>query len=177
MRFADRPQTIRSRKAERAISCWLQQRGWRVLAAYDYSGLSDDKPPRLEGTPKSLVVPDLLTARKKLCFWIEVKCKTEASYTYITGRMETGLNFRLWDHYQQVMNETGIPVWIFFVHDEEDEIRGHRIDYLQAASCDHGTSRIPIFRESHSNAMGYMVFFCWDCLLPIALTSEVLPPE
>lgn len=162
-------------EAEKAVSRWLQARGWYVLPTYDYSGEDDNKAPKMEGFKRSLVIPDLLAAQfaHGSC-WLEVKRKTKADYTYTTGRHETGISLRLWNDYKAVAHETGIDASVIFVHEREDQIRAGRIARLDGGSCDHGLCEQPIRRESNSPRMGRMVFFCWECLGYVAQTSEVL---
>lgn len=182
--FDQRPETVRGRRAELAVSLWLQRtRGWHVLPAYDYAGQGEKKAPRLEGLPQSLVVPDLLGAKDGMTAWFEVKLKTHADYTYMTGRRETGIALRLWNHYLEVQALTGLRVWLVFVHEEEDEIRTGDLVTLSIAACPHGERLrlvgdrpFPTMRVYDGSKMGRsgMVFFCWDCLIPIARTSELL---
>lgn len=165
-------------QAERALSLWLQQQGWYVLPTYDYSGLDNNKAPKLEGSSpnRSLVIPDLLAAQfSKGTVWLEVKRKSKADWTHQTGRRETGIPLRLWNDYLDVQHETRLDVWVLFVHEQEDEVRGQRITYLNNGDCSHGKyGHQPTRRESRSDRMGRMVFFCWDCLKHIACTSDVL---
>lgn len=162
-------------EAERAVSLWLQRRGWYVLPTYDYSGEDDNKAPKLEGQARSLVIPDLLAAQfSHGSCWLEVKRKTKADYTYTTGRHETGISLRLWNDYKDVAHESGIDASVIFVHEREDQIRAGRIRTLNNGSCRHGLCEQPIRRDSSSPQMGRMVFFCWECLGYIAQTSEVL---
>jgi len=175
VKFEELPATIRGRKAERAVSLWLQSLGWYVLPAYDYAGLGEGKAPRLEG-PQPAVVPDLLTARDGAGRWCEVKFKQHADWTRATGRYETGIPTRHWLDYGRVRTITGTDVWLMFVHEDEDEIRGGEIDYLSRAWCAHGSDAFPILREYEGDRMssGGMTFFCWKCLAPLARTSDVL---
>jgi hypothetical protein len=174
--FEERPETIRGRRAELAVSRWLQQtRGWHVLPAYDYAGQGERKAPRLEGLPTSLVVPDLLAARQGVSAWFEVKLKTHADYTYLTGRQETGIALRLWNHYLEVQALTGLRVWLVFVHEDEDEVRAGDLASLAVGTCLHGDG-LPTMRIYDGGKMGHsgMAFFCWECLIPMARTSELL---
>jgi len=154
------------REFEKLIAAWLKSRGWRILPVYDYSGLGEDKAPKLEGaapTP-SLIVPDLLTARMGELKWVEVKYKTKADWTRKTSRLETGINLRLWKHYVEVQAVTGVPVWIMFVHEHEQEVRGESIDQLRQD-----------FRVYDGNKMGRggMVFFAYDELKRLTNLPEL----
>jgi hypothetical protein len=152
-----------AREVEKIVARWLQRRGWLVLPVYDYSGLGDGKAPKLQGDGVSLVTPDLLAARDGSTKWFEVKHKTRADWTRITGRLETGIDLRLWNHYVRVRASTGCEVWIVFVHEHEDEIRAGEIGALDA-----------IKRESprFNNGRGG-VFWAWDSLTPMAKWSDV----
>jgi hypothetical protein len=154
------------REYEIAVSNWLQRRGWLVLPAYDYSGKGESKAPKLLGVTRQLVVPDLLACRGGKSRWFEVKYKTEASETYSRGnRLETGIDLRLWKHYCQVREESGVEVWIVFVHRKEAEVRGLEIEDLQR----HGVRESPRFNYGKGG-----VFFPWDGLQRLATLTEVL---
>ena len=177
--FEERPETIRGRAAELAISRWLQQRGWRVLPAYDYAGQGERKAPKLEAIPAtaSLVVPDLVAVRAGNARWCEVKWKQRADFTRITGRLETGIAARLWEHYRNVRVVSGLEVHLLFVHADEDEVRGAELAYLDGGRCNHGPHQdTPIKRVYHGGKMGRsgMVFFCWHCLASYARTSIIM---
>lgn len=111
----------RARKIERAVARAIMARGVLVLAAYDFSGLSDNKAPKLEAfsSLESLVVPDLFVARQGRSSWVEVKWKGGAFLFRKTRELETGINLRLWDQYQQVRSATGARVFLVFVHERE----------------------------------------------------------
>lgn len=155
----------RARVIERMVSEWLQARGWLILPVYDYSGLAENKAPKLLSKKLSLVTPDLLGARNGESRWVEVKWKSRADFTRMSQRMETGVDARLWNNYLLVQKETGIPVWIAFVHELENEIRAEHIDIL-ARSARHGDPQRKMSRSG-------MVFFAWDSLRFLARLSDV----
>ena len=74
----------RSKGIEEAVARWCMRRGGKVLPVYDYSGLADDKAPKLQALPASLsrVLPDLLVFRGRHRFWVEIKLKTRAIWTH-----------------------------------------------------------------------------------------------
>jgi len=125
-------QLQRGRVVEEQVADWLMGQGRMVLPVYEYSGLGDGKAPKLLAIPSSasLVVPDLLVVAKGKTLWIEVKYKSHADFTHITQRRETGISQRLWGHYQRVQTVTGLPVWILFVHEKEDELRAGALTEL-----------------------------------------------
>ena len=146
---------------ERLVSDWLMTKGWRLLAAYEYSG--EDKAPRLMALDgDSLIVPDLLAAKDGKALWFEVKFKTSSDFTRITKRQETGISARLADHYSRVETISGIPVWLIFCHLKQDEIIAARLADV-----------LPLSRSSSSQIMGRMKFFPVSEFKRLAALSEI----
>ena len=176
MNFEERPETIRGREAEMAVSKWLQDLGWHVLPAYDYAGQGERKAPRFEGRGDDLVVPDLMAGKDGRGRWFEIKRKRHADYTYLTGREETGIHLRLMRHYQRVSEVSGLAVVLVFVHEEEDEVRIGSLGSLTTQDCPHVEPSIPTMRlyTGYRMGMGGMAFFCWQCLTVVARTSELM---
>jgi hypothetical protein len=104
------------------VARWLQKRGWYVVPSYDYAGDERNKPPRLHGLRVGYSVPDLDVAREGSRKWIEVKTKEKASFTYLTGRLEHGIEHRLLDHYQRVAAITGDECWIAVYEESTQEL-------------------------------------------------------
>lgn len=156
------------REIEKAIGQWLMERGQRILPVYDYSGLAEGKAPKFTAAVQSdsLVLPDLLGIKNGKSTWFEVKFKDRADFTHNTARLETGISKRLWDHYQKVEKESGLPVWLIFAHKQEDELRGDAIAALKR------TARI-----YDGGKMGHagMVFFDYRALKFLAKLSSVAP--
>jgi len=126
-----RVQRERSLVYEKAFALYLQRRGYYILPTYDYTGLKDDKAPRLKGENQSLVVPDLLAAKNGLFSWFEIKLKQQADLYRKTNVLETGLALRHWKHYQEVKRLTGTLVNIIFIHEKEQEIRCGELSILE----------------------------------------------
>lgn len=153
---------------ERALSRWLQRQGWGILPVYNYSGADNNKPPLLEIVDgpvvgAGLVLPDMLGARGGQSQWFEAKRKTHADYTRCTDRLETGFSLRLYRHYCEVEKRSGLPVWVFFGHEEEDEVRFGALTKLSKRTYD-GPRMGP----------SGMVFFGWDALTPLCTMSELM---
>ena len=163
---AFRSALAKARVTERTVAAWLMSKEWLVLPTYDFSGKSDDKAPKLmaESPDESLVIPDLLCARRGEVRWVEVKEKDSASYTNITGRFETGISLRLWEHYQKVRAATGAPVWIFFAHNKEDEVRCGEIATLSPKKRIYGGTRM---------GRAGMVFFPYHELVFVCRLSDL----
>ena len=172
MNYSMRPsfedQLAFGREIERAVGAWLMGRGQRILPVYDYSGLAEGKAPKFTAAAQSesLVLPDLLGAKDGQITWFEVKFKDRADFTRKTARLETGINKRLWEHYQRVEAVTGSPVWLIFAHRQEDELRGDAIAALKETA-----------RVYHGGKMGHagMVFFDYRALKLLAKLSSVAP--
>lgn len=155
-------------KIEKAVATWLMDRGLWILPVYDYSGLDSGKAPKFTAAvqSKSLVLPDLLGAKSGNSIWFEVKFKDRADWTRITGRFETGISKRLWEHYQKVEAESGLPVWLIFAHKQEDEIRAQSLAALR------GKERI---YEGNRMGRAGMVFFDYRGLKRLGKLSQVAP--
>jgi hypothetical protein len=123
-----------ARVEEKRVASWLMKRGWRILPVYDFSGLQEDKAPKLQAysASDSLVLPDLLCARAGVTKWVEVKWKTDASMTTITRRLETGISLRLWRNYIAASDVSGIEVWIAFVHKNQHHLTLNSLSELKA---------------------------------------------
>lgn len=98
---------------EQVVKNLLIQNGWLIIPSYAYTGPGDDKAPRMEGMNTYYIIPDLDICRLGTRRWIEVKTKTEATFTSITQRLEHGIPLRHYYHYFEVQNATGCPVWLF----------------------------------------------------------------
>lgn len=155
------------REIEKAVAAWLMARGTKILPVYDYSGLADGKAPKFTAAKisESLVVPDLLGAKSGHCIWFEVKYKHHADFTRKTQQFETGISYRLWMHYQQVEQESGIPVWLLFAHYKENELRGERLSSLK------GNARI--YNGPKMGSSG-MVFFNYRSLKRFAALTDII---
>lgn len=155
---------LRSRYFEQAFATVLMEHGALILPAYDYSGKSDDKAPKLTALDhaRSLVTPDLLIARKGQSFWVEVKYKSSAAWYRVGGHYNTGFSLRLWRHYEMVQEATGIPVRVAFIHERERLISVDTIEALASNA-----------REYTGTEMGHdgMVFFRFDTLTPFTWCS------
>lgn len=161
--FRDNPQFKRGEEFERALSSYLQSRGWGVLPVYDYSGAEDKAPAMHVGAQDGLILPDLFVARAGVSHWCEAKRKTRADFTRVTQRLETGLPLRLYKHYGHVKERSGIDVWLFFGHEQEDAVRFTEIDALK-----------PRLYHGHGMSYGGMAFFAWDELRELCSLSQVL---
>lgn len=133
MRFEE--QLAAARRWEIRTADWLREsRGYYVLPTYDYSGKDGDKAPRLVAPigERNLILPDILAMQAGRWLWLEVKWKTEATFHRNKRVWNTGIDSRLWNHYQQVQDVTRATVWVVFIHEKENEIRLGSIEELRA---------------------------------------------
>jgi hypothetical protein len=106
---------------ESLIAHWLRNRGWHVLPAYEKE-IDNGKGPRLflasdcEGS--ELITPDLFAMKNGQFLWVEAKHKSTFTW-YGKGRYwTTGVDKRHFADYVRVQQETGINVWLLFLHRE-----------------------------------------------------------
>lgn len=153
-----------SREYEIALSRWLQQaRNFYVLPTYDYSGLAENKAPRMSGSKHGLIVPDLLAAKDGRFVWFEVKLKTSAALYRKTNTWQTGIPLRHYHHYTELQLLTGALIWLVFIHREEQEVRFGELSVLRVSQVDR--------RDVMSK--GGMVFFAWHELSRLMSFSEL----
>ncbi len=128
--FADR--LAFGRTAEQRVAELLQHRcGCHVVPVYDSGG--QNKAPKLRGTLRSYVVPDLDVSKDGERSWVEVKAKNNTgSFTRITHRWEHGFSWRLFQHYQAVQRITGTPVFILFLEMPTGDLLYQSLDQLDA---------------------------------------------
>jgi hypothetical protein len=150
-------------RAEKAVERYLKRQGWLVLPTHMFSGPQDSVAPMMRSSDpsKSIILPDLLMSDGKGMRWIEVKYKTHADFTRITGRFETGIGLRLWHHYRKIGEQTRVDVWIYFCHSKEDEVRSLKV-------TDVG-NRCRISKIGAEQ----IIFFPWDDLVPVCKLSEI----
>lgn len=157
-----------SRKVERAVAAWLMKRnGCSVLPVYDYSGLSQDKAPKLQAfsSADSLVCPDLLVARRGLLTWVEVKWKTACIHWRKTSQDQTGIDRRLFDQYVRVAAVTGARVFLMFCHREPDVVTCDDLASLAVAKGRRDSVR--------SSTMPAMISWPIDSLHRVAKFSDI----
>ena len=147
-----------ARAWEQRMGEWARRRGWYVLPTYDYSGRDDDKAPKLLAPPgrESLVLPDLQCVRPGETRWLEIKWKASCTRYVKGGYRTTGISLRLWEHYSQVELLTGGGVWVVFLHQEEQEIRGDSLADLHR--------KVSHQYDGRKMGRGGMIFFRYDKL-------------
>lgn len=151
---------------EKALERWMQiERGFYTLPTYDYNGVKEDKAPRLMSKTNHLVIPDLLAFGDAGARWCEVKFKTHADWNYKYQRLVTGIPLHHWKHYQTVRRVTGIPVFLCFIHDKENQVF---VDSIEAL-----TNKISHQYDGGKMGRSGMIFFCFDKLNPLIPKSAL----
>ena len=163
--FRENPKFKWGEEFERALSVYLQSRGWGVLPVYDYSG-DEDKAPKMHRVGGGLVLPDLFAARRGTSCWVEAKRKTRTDLHRITNTVETGIPLRLYRQYEQVRDESGIDVWLFFGHEREDEVRCLKVGEIE-----------PRIYAGSVMSRGGMAFFPWERLHFLCKLTDVILQE
>ena len=117
MNFADSLSS--GQLGESLIAQWLRRRGWHVLPAYEKE-IDNGKGPRLfmasDTNKAQLIAPDLLAMRSGKFMWVEAKHKTRFSWYGIGGYWVTGVDRRHFEDYCAVTDDTGLDVWLLFLH-------------------------------------------------------------
>jgi hypothetical protein len=113
--FRLRPEFVYGEEGEHAVAGALMRRGLVVHPVYQYE--NHDSPPMLYTIDGGFTLPDLMCfGGQSPCMFAEVKRKNQ--WVRWDGRRETGFNDRLYRKYLKVQELTGLPVWVFFVHDK-----------------------------------------------------------
>lgn len=98
------------RIGEELAEWWFQTKGWGSIPVYDYSGLANDKAPKLMFETRGVVVPDLDIMQNGRRKWCEVKTYHHAHRNDRHKCLVHGIEKRLFDHYLDVQEESGCEV-------------------------------------------------------------------
>lgn len=170
---------------ESIIARWLRRRGWNILPAYEKE-IGSGKGPRLfmaTGSPHDeLITPDLLAMCDKRFYWIEAKHKSVFSWYGIGSYWTTGVDRRHFYDYVRVQKETGITVWLMFLHRESQPRREDKERWPDCPdTCPTGLfgQRLGklVYTKSHeSNRHGAtgMVYWGENALKRLATLDEVM---
>jgi len=132
--FQDSASFLRGRAAELRIGALLQERGFYILPACDFSGPAGDRAPKIRGAQEGIVLPDLVLAKKGLLVLAEVKAKKEPTFTILTGTYDHGISRRLCRHYLRCQEEFGAHVWLFILEEKSQTLLFQSIDELRKSS-------------------------------------------
>jgi hypothetical protein len=126
------------RLGELLVSRYLQSVGFGVLPSYDYSGVGNNKAPRLQFAQRGLVVPDLDCARSGARVWLEVKTYERAAYNRKRRADVHGIKSQHHAHYLEVEETTGNPAWVLFLEVETGALLTGKLSDLPWFACQCG---------------------------------------
>lgn len=106
------------RRTENRIVEWLRARNNGVITVYE---IQHEKGggPRFFTKTRAYVAPDVLVFPKHQpikTLWCETKHKTTFSWRYTKREWQTGIDIKHYRDYLEVQKETGVPVWLLFLH-------------------------------------------------------------
>jgi len=105
------------RLSESAIVSWLRARGNGVITVYEIQHEAKMGPRFLASHSRAFVAPDVLCfGGRGQVLWCETKHKTVFSWHRKTGEWVTGVDLHHFRDYRRVSEETGLPVWLAFLH-------------------------------------------------------------
>jgi hypothetical protein len=106
------------RAAERAVAGWLRTMGYSILPVGDIETGKRFRGPRLIKPDGELVAPDLLAFGEETV-WVEVKWKLNPGWHRKSRNWTTGIERGHYLDYLSIMDTTGIPVWLLFLHESD----------------------------------------------------------
>jgi hypothetical protein len=97
---------------------------------------------------------------------VEVKSKSSTGTPFPNNPnyRTTGIDLTYWQHYQQVRQITGLPVFIYFVHYNQGEVRSASLEELNV----HPQK----FENNWCYGKGGMVFWNYDSLCLIGRIND-----
>lgn len=120
-------------EGERVVEQWLQSIGFACLPAYDFS---ERGAPSLRRGTWQHSVPDILGASAGKSFWFEVKTHATAAINRRRGVAVHGVRKRLWEGYQAVAKETGIPVFVLVLEVDTGALLVANVDQIVTWPCE-----------------------------------------
>jgi hypothetical protein len=101
------------KEGEKDIAIYLIEKDCFVLPLYQFD---DDISPKIISINEDLFSPDLLCYKENKSFFIEVKSKKK--WNEWNGIIETGCNYKHYEHYKKLAIKTGIKLYMIFNHIE-----------------------------------------------------------
>lgn len=148
------------RKWEELACAWLKTQGYLVLPTANLSKGPEGAAPAFEGADnKRVIVPDILACRDGKATWIEVKMKEAPSFTRMTGRWETGIPERMWQHYLDMQQKTGIKVTLLMIHTQRALVHTAQLDDI---------ARFTRLYSGNACSPGGMRFLPYDLLTQVS---------
>lgn len=100
------------------IAKWLMARGNAVMPAYQIEK-ETGKGPQLFSSVSAYVAPDFIAFGTRGVFWIEAKHKSVWTWHRNTQHWTTGIDLRHYADYLRVAQQTRLPVWLMFFHQND----------------------------------------------------------
>lgn len=106
---------------EDKVSDYLILCGWTTFPICE-SPTIGGKGPRLDSAGGKLIAPDILAFTHNQSIWFEVKTKRRATQYRkknkhgMNNQWQTGIDINVFNHYQEVANQTPLPVRLLFLH-------------------------------------------------------------
>jgi hypothetical protein len=132
MSLKDTPEYQFGREGERRIQELFKRTGWYVVATADYTGgdAENEHAPVFQGKHDSPAMPDLDVSKDGVREWVEVKRKTDATWTRITQRWEFSFGLRAFEGYLKIQRESGCRVRIVIIEESTDTCFWNWLDVL-----------------------------------------------
>jgi hypothetical protein len=110
-------------EGEHLVAGWLMSRGVAAVPLYQFK--NHNAAPfivwQASGKDVCRILPDLTCWKDGRCFFAESKRKEQwVSYPRAGRGLETGFDWKHFEHYTEVAERCGCHVWIFFLHETED---------------------------------------------------------
>ena len=103
---------------EDAIKRWLvEERQCSLLPLCDIDSREGSGGPRYIVPGGTFVSPDFLVSKDRMFMWVEVKCKSHATWHYVSRTWTTGIDLRYYNEYIRVQEQSQIPLWLIFYHE------------------------------------------------------------
>jgi hypothetical protein len=102
-------------EGEKEVAEIFINNGYAILPMFQFKHLTES--PKIIGPSTNnieLISPDLIVFKNNKTLFVEVKKKTR--WVMNNNNLETGFDYRLYRHYLDVVNRTGIDLIIVFNH-------------------------------------------------------------
>lgn len=165
----DPDSVLKGNQGEQIVAMLLRKSGYFVTCLSDINEQGRNKAPGMRNNSEYLILPDLQVALQGHLGYCEVKWKTKADWTRITGQLEHGIDKHCWEHYQEVRTKTGADVFLFIYERKTGAVLYRHIDFLDSIkrfSAKWGK------RDELGNYKGGFFFPCssfyrWGIVIPI----------
>ena len=113
-------------EGEKDISLRLIEKGFYILPLYQFK---DEIAPQIIGIKQTIISPDLICFKNGKVIFFEVKSKNK--WVDYKGILETGCNYKHYEHYKKLALQTKIKLYIVFNHVSGEQQGIYIIDVLK----------------------------------------------